>query len=589
MRRISAAMEKRLNNRIQTASTGAAPSTDLWISRPTTALTQAQFLERQTVTATGSSDLSIAVCHPRFGASNNRIYLAYIQGGVAKVSTSRTYVRMDAHIWVDAGFEEPAQAVSIAFDGRMPKNRAGQIEFLTDAKPWVFWVNSGALYARKLGTEATVTLAESGCTDVSAVRAMWSEVGSFDFGLCVFFLLNGTIYYRQLIGGEWMDAAPVSFGPDGVTWTEIAAQRTWDYRVALQAKASDGTAYELFTQFMGIGKQNTEHIEVRNVKAQSKLTEIRYHSTQATEHITLDTITAGALYGGLYSTAVPSVVSVYNVDDGEGDWGHKLIVELDVHLRRETVSTNAGAFTIVDSYGATFMASTAELDGTGKQINLTFADFNAASGGCRLIYTPGTVLSMADVSADQMQFAFTPENLNPPEIGAPEPVEIWNLDDEGTEIAIRFSEAITGDVSGNEDKFVVTTQEYDMVPGGVLSERAKTVLGVALQADDNHILVLSFAPGNTTSIQNAVGDVAVSYGGGSLMGIGGAVEPFEMSFVPEGLAPKNNPNMAEHVDLVGVSGVGSLIEIYYANTQATEHIGLTGAYATGVLVHVDDI
>ena len=484
MRRINASMEKRLNQRVQTHSTGAAPSTDLWISRPTTALTQAQFLERQTVTATGSSDLSIAVCHPRFGASNNRIYIAYIQDGAAKVSTSRTYVRMDAHIWVDTGFEESAQAVSIAFDGRMPKNRAGQIEFLTEDKPWVFWVDDGALYARKLGSEATATLAESGCTDVSAVRAMWSEVGIFDFGLCVFFLLSGTIYYRQLIGGEWMDAAPVSFGPEGVTWVEIAAQRTWDYRVALQAKASDGAIYELITQYMGVGKQLTEHIEA-HVKAEASYIAVDYTDARIHEHIEASVNPSAKRIYALSS--VP--VSAANVDDGTGNYGTIVHVGLDYPV--SNVDGNSANFILTDGNGDTYTCTNSEASEDGMTLILTFVDFNPAEGTTLTVdYVPGTIQSPA-TAMEAFSFTFAPENLVAPNIPAPEPIEAWNLDAEGTEIVVRFSEAITGDVSGNEDKFTVVTQEYDMVPGGTLAESTKVVTGVEIYATIEETVDLS--------------------------------------------------------------------------------------------------
>lgn len=484
MRRINATMEKRLNQRVQTHSTGSAPSTDLWISRPTTALTQAQFLEQQTVTATGSSDLSIAVCHPRFGASNNRIYIAYIQDGVARVTTSRTYVRMDAHIWVDTDFEEPAQAVSIAFDGRMPKNRAGQIEFITEDKPWVFWVNAGALYARKLGTEATVTLAESSCTDVSAVRAMWSEVGSFDFGLCVFFILSGTIYYRQLIGGEWMDAAPVAFGPEGVTWVEIAAQRTWDYRVALQAKASDGTVYELITQYMGVGKQLTEHISA-DVKADANCIAIAYRNTKTDEHIEASVNpSAKRIYA---FSSVP--VSAANVDDGTGNYGTIVHVGLDYPV--SNVDGNSTSFSMTDGNGIAYSCTNSVASADGMTLILTFVDFNPAEGTTLTVdYVPGTIQSPA-TAMEAFSFTFAPENLVAPNIPAPEPIEAWNLDAKGTEIAIRFSEAITGDISANEDKFAITTQEYDMVPGGVLAEKPKVVTGIKGYASFDETVDLS--------------------------------------------------------------------------------------------------
>ena len=588
MRRISAPMNKRLHQRVQTDSTGAAPSTDLWISRPTTALTQAQFLERQTVTANSSSDLSIAVCHPRFGASNSQIYLAYIQDGVARVTTSRTFVRMSAHTWFDAGFEEPAQAVAIAFDGRMPKNRAGQIEFITEDKPWVFWVNAGALHARKLGSEATVTLAESGCTDVSAIRAMWSEVGSFDFGLCVFFILAGTIYYRQIIGGEWMDAAPVAFGPEGVTWTEIAAQRTWDYRVALQAKSSDGTIYELFTQFMGIGKQGVEHLDIE-ARADLDLIHVDIQTPGVEEHaVQIASASAGAPYGGLYSALPPKIISAYNIDDGNGDWGKVLVMVFDAHLRADEIAANAAAFRITDSTGRVFSAASAELhEEDAMTVTLAFGDFNAAVGECVAAYTPGTAITLADTPMEHTELAFTPVNLVPPNIPVPEVEEIWALDTNGTQLAMRFSHPLIGDLAGNEVAFTVTTQEYDMVPGGTLQEKARAGTGVQMDEQDDHILILELGTGNTTSIQNAIGEVTVDYAGGTLMGEGGMVPNFSRTFRPEGLAYEGHQHDIERID-VDISARSELIRVYHHDRNGPEHISVS-ASATSALIHVDDL
>ena len=74
---------------------------------------------------------------------------------------------------------------------------------------------------KQLGGE-TITLAENNATAISAVRAMWSDVPGFDFGLCLFMILNGAIYVRQLINGEWYDAEVVAVSrlpvEGGVSW-----------------------------------------------------------------------------------------------------------------------------------------------------------------------------------------------------------------------------------------------------------------------------------------------------------------------------------------------------------------------------------
>ena len=163
------------------------------------------------------------------------------------------------------------------------------------------------MYGQIIGTGSTVTLATANATDVFAVRGVHSEVGGFDFGLVLFMVIAGQLYYRQLIDGVWMDAEIVSLvgglSLSALTITSIAAMRTWDYRLVVQIRVTNGEMYELVTQYMGIGKQNVEHLEITDVKATGDLVGITYHNTKEYEHIEISSITAGALYGGLYSVA----------------------------------------------------------------------------------------------------------------------------------------------------------------------------------------------------------------------------------------------------------------------------------------------
>lgn len=425
---------------IQCAANGNAPRLSFWISRPVTQLVDSHFLETLDISGLGEvGDCSIAVKHTRFGRSADAIYIAYITGGVAnadgglaRVCASPYRETMARHTFTDCGFSRSASRVAIAFDGTMPKRVSNTYEFITEAQPWVFWISQGALYVQQLGSTNTITLAEQNCTWVSAVRAMWSEVPGFDFGLCVFMLLNGVVYYRQRIGGVWYDAevVPAASLPtlaSGVTWVEVAASRTWDYRVVLQLKASDGALYEVFTQFGGLGSKSAEHIEVRDVAATGKLTAITYHDTAEAEHIEIASVTAGAPYGGLYSTAVPTIVSACNLDDGTGNWGHLVELVFDVHLSPTQVAAQATAFSIVDSRGASFVASAAVLGADGKTVTLTMTDINNARGACAATYTAGTVTSMAGTALTACSRSFTPTGLAPTAAEAPKVTEVQNV------------------------------------------------------------------------------------------------------------------------------------------------------------------
>lgn len=423
MRNLPSSLREKLLLAIQAESTKAAPSVNLWISRPTVTLQGPDFLERQLVGSYASvSGISIAECHPLLGRDSTYNYIAFISNGTARIVRSAVAEVMSEHTWIDIGFSVAATSVAVAFDGKMPKDTQGKVEFVTEKIPWVFWTDSGGvLYGQKLGDNTPVVLAMQNATDVAAVRGMWSEVGDFDFGLIVFFLLAGDIYYRQYIEGTWTDAELVSFGPD-VTYTKIAASRTWDYRIALQALAEDGTLYELFTQFAGIGKQNVEHIELADIKATADLVKVDYHDAAEAEHVEITSVDAvGALIYGL--TSVP--VSISNIDDGGSNWGLYIQIVFDHPI--QDISGNQARFMLTDGNHVTYTATALSLSGDGLTLTLTMPDFNFAAYGlaCMLAYTPGTV-QCAATALEAFSFAFEPTNLVAPAIDPPETEAVWN-------------------------------------------------------------------------------------------------------------------------------------------------------------------
>lgn len=433
MRVISKEQSEKLHSTTNVRHTNSDLSLDMWISRPTVPLTDSHFLERQLIPASGQvSDVSIAATHAKPDSECSHIFVGYIESGIAKVVMAQRKVRISNHVWNDCGFLEPASSISVAYDGIMTTKPDGRIEFITDIFPWVFWINDGVLYARKLGSDETIVLAESNCEDVSAIRAMWSEVGSFDFGLCVFFILSGSIYYRQLIDGEWTDGTPVTFGPSGVTWSEIAAQRTWDYRVVLQAKTSSGSTYELFTQYMGVGKQNTEHLEIKSITATGGVTETGDMTVANEGHIEIAAIKASALYGGVYGFEQPTMLHASNLAtivevDGEQveNYGLRISVCFAEHLNPDSVSENLSSIVMRDRNGTAFVAASAETV-NGLDWVFTLPDFNNAIGDCIVSYTPGTLYTMAGTVAEGTSITFTPENLIPNAVEAPKILEVYN-------------------------------------------------------------------------------------------------------------------------------------------------------------------
>lgn len=445
MRTLPTVLNSRLKLPIQTPANNADPALDMWIKRPTTALTNSQFLEKQTVlTGTAITDVAVAACHPRVGRENTKIYMGYVDNGTAHVKYALSKTAMASHVWIDTGFAETASAIALEFDGTMPKDRKGRVEFVTEQLPWVFWVNGGVVYGEVLGDASPVTLAAANATDVFAVRGMWSEVGGFDFGLIVFFIVSGQLYYRQLIGGVWMDAETVSTcgGLDltALTITSIAAMRTWDYRIVVQIRDSTGAMYELFTQFMGIGKQNVEHIEITDVEAEGEMLPVAYLDTAETEHVEVSDITAD---GALRRNISPAPFAVANIDDGTGQWNTLVEVTLDNPCDPASVAENYGAFSMSDTSSNVYACSAASCSADGITITLTFASFLSASGDLTLSYTPGTITS-PDLDMAAWTFVFTPTNLVKPDGYDFEHIEISGITATGTLTALAYRSAYNG-------------------------------------------------------------------------------------------------------------------------------------------------
>lgn len=430
MRNVPKALQSKLNTNMQVPSENAQPRLDAWITRPRTQIIDANFLERQKIATGTITAADVAVRHMKFDQESDRVFVAYVTGGTAKVVSSAYAEVIDRHVWEDSGFSAPASDVAIAFDATVKRDLLDRSEYLTKEMPWVFWIDGGALYAKLLGSDAEpTTLAESACTAVTAVRASYNEISDFDFGLCVFFLAGGLLFYRQYIGGTWYDAVTVTKLPDGVTITDIAASRTWDYRIVLQFLTTDMYLYELYSQYGGIGTRNQEHIEISDIKAHGELTKIDYTDAKSgDEHIEIAEITAK---GDLLYAYTATPVKAYNTgtDDGSGNYGYFVNVTFS-HKLHDAVGKNQ-FFTMTDTNGNVYgCIAVSEIYG-GMGLRLEFLDFNVAAkaDSLTLTYTAptsGGVMSPV-VPLESFSITFVPEYLIAPDVPAPSITEVTNI------------------------------------------------------------------------------------------------------------------------------------------------------------------
>ena len=127
----------------------------------------------------------------------------------------------------------------------------------------------------------------------------------------------------------------------------------------------------------------------------------------------------------------------------------------------------------------------------------------------------------------------------------------------------------------------------EAVPADVINNEGSVFIKIELSTAITYITpVIS----DVLLIVNAEG-IAVSYEQpkGNLMGAGGLVADFKMSFLPKDLIAKPHQNDEEHIEISDITAVGNLIHIYYTDTAETEHIEISSIEAVGVLTHINDL
>lgn len=467
----------------QTIAADADPYVSLKVSRNHVILDNMDLTEKVIVRkndANTISDSDVAIQHPRFRRDNTKIWVVYIQNGRLVVRWTYDQEDITKIYWNVINLDIPATACAIGFNSEVVRNARGIEEFVTIGEyPYIFYVDpDGALHAIMLGGAIIdELLAGENVTDVSVVRGPSGTHGAWDLGLTVFFLMNGALYYRQLIDGVWYDAELVTAGPSNVTYSKIDAFNTWDYRVGVQLLDTDGNLYMVYTYTEGIGVRGTEHIEV-SVSANVTLSGIEYYSTQETEHIEVGASAVVQLIYGL--SCIP--LSVQNVEDEEENWGTTIEVIFDYPVHSDGLT--AAMFTLVDSSGNNYVCDSFNISGggTGRKLTLVFDDFNLAglATNVTLSYTKpasGGLMSPA-VQTDSFSETFVPVNLDPPQVDPPTFLSATN-NAAGTQITVYFTEEITNaDVSGMTGNFSIGLHEYNYVPNGTLQNTTRTVASV---------------------------------------------------------------------------------------------------------------
>ena len=156
---------------------------------------------------------------------------------------------------------------------------------------------------------------------------------------------------------------------------------------------------------------------------------------------------------------------------------------------------------------------------------------------------------------------------------------------DGLKIGIRFTEDLTGDVSGSVSAFSITGKEYKYVHGALM-DKIYTVVSVEPHPTEPKSILLTIDW--WSRFNNIEGDLTISYDAskGSLEGAGGAVESFEIEFTPEDLIQTPNPNEEELIKAYPYEIVLDLNELEYKNGYLEETIK---AYPYAIVLTLTDV
>lgn len=588
---------------IQTAAKEKSLKPNFWIFHHSTPITLKRFLETQVIDLgyADGTNADIAVRHTQMGEESDRIYVACIgNDNKLKIYYADIKIEIEKQQWFQLSIALPspesfyAEDVAIAFDGKMPKNYDGNIEFITEQDPWLFWVYDGQCFAKKI-TRQTVTevdtLCYDNCTKVDAIKATSADYSGFDFGLLAFMIINGQLYYRQRIDGTWYDAEYVS-AFENYNLVDLSVTRTWDYRIVVQVKDDEGHIHEIFSQYQGFAKHNTDHLAVFANVNKADLINVIYTEkfTHENLNVEIEVKTLLGYVGPIY------IWTAYNIEDN-GNYGKKLVVEVSNELDEESIGESLSEWTLTDSNGDTFNPKGFTLASDKKTITFSFTNFNVAVGECtieysgtHLTYTPGVPVN------ELAPFAFTPINLDP--TIDPPPVLISAVIpsglqyQDGTAIVLTFDKSITSDnIGSNTVAFEIISTEYDFIPDGNLLNNTKPVASVTIDSIDDNKVWLRFTHGSSTSVQNAE-SITIKYHSplGNLGNEDGDVLSFEYTFIPSGLI--KNPGVADNENLdVAISVSAILSDVHYWDVYFSDedHLEVSSITVTAVLTHVDDL
>lgn len=370
--------------------------------------------------------VSIAVARPDYRRIPERIFVAGINNGEAKIYSAPFDGINAPTIWSEILTIPDAVEISIAFVGRFMPYKRGRTEFYTaDPYPWIFWVDSdGMLNAQYWDNESTLVQLGQNVTSCSATMGTNSVQGEWGQGLIVAWTTEaGSLFYAQYYQGVWNDGIIVPQAPSDLV--EVTISRPADYRIIMLVKTTGGSVTALF--FRSIAQRMTSWDNQINLVSagvtSASLIPLTYSVGYTRENIEITSIDQELKLG---RDSIPIPIRAFNVDDGTGDYGRFVIIQFDTQVYN--FENHEACFTTLEGY--TCLGTTRRVGDGHDLLCLELIDFNDLVGTMTIVYTPGTMDSGYDNTTDVLAFqlTFTPTGLVPNNTPGPVIVDIVNAE-----------------------------------------------------------------------------------------------------------------------------------------------------------------
>ncbi len=428
MRYIDPTLKARILQAQQTLYNNNNPQMEVIAARAKTAITRKELWQELIITP-GVTSTCTSIAARKTGRSPDRVFAAYISGGVLTVKSSAIKFPVSLMTWDLETTISGCITCSLEFNGIFVKIGKYKKEYRTETLPWLFYVTSaGAIMAGVLGGPYEA-IAAANVTALDAIHGVRSLYGDTDQGMVVFYILSGTLYYNQYVDGAWSGQQQplISDGESMIpiapaVCTEVHAERTFDWKIVMQVRDNAGALFEIFSKPAISGHTNIEQLTV-NMAMTMDVHEITYWDTSSDDEHLAATVDVAVWALWSMDTQVEEAVNQANVDE---DYGYDVLVTFAHGLHG--LADNAAAFALHDDSAAGFGA-TSIVQITEKVALFTFQNFNNAVGNLTLTYTPGTVTGESGQAHAMDPFAFTPSSLVPYEVIPPAPVSVANIID----------------------------------------------------------------------------------------------------------------------------------------------------------------